>query len=859
MSVASTNKETNKGSIGLAARLAMRELRGGLRGFYVFLACLALGVAAISGVGSLSHALFEGLAAEGQAILGGDVEFSIIHRRADTKERAFLNGLGQVGELASLRAMARGNNLANQSLAEVKAVDSAYPLYGNYTLKNGGAFADGLALKDGRYGALVDAELLARLERKIGDTIWIGEAEFTVRDVVTREPDRLSAGLIFGPRIFMSTQALDATKLLRPGSLVRWRYRVRLGEGQRDDAALKRIETSAQEKFPDTGWRIRNRNRAAPRLANAIDRLTQILTLVGLTVLIVGGVGVANAVRAYLDTKRQVIATLKCLGAPGQTIFWIYLIQVAVLALAGIIIGLGVGAFLPPLVGLFVGDVLPINAEIGIYSGPLVLAIAYGMLTALAFSLWPLGRARDVPAAVLFREGISPGRAWPKPIYLAGVALSVGALAAIAILTASNQRLAIMYVVAAACAFVLLRFVAAGIMALAKRAPSLPYPEVRLAIGNIHRPGALTPSVVLSLGLGLTLLVALALIDRNLTHQLTSAIPDQAPSFFFVDIQRGEQERFAKVVHGVAEDGKLESVPMLRGRWVTLHGVPAQDIVVPPNKRWALRGDRGITYADTPPDGAKLTQGTWWKPGYFGPPLVSFESELAQAFGLNIGDEIVVNVLGRKISAKVANFRRVDWSSLGINFVMVFSANTFAGAPHMVLSTLTLPQAAGDGREIDILKAVSKSFPQVTIVRVKDALDAANKILSQVMWAIRGASSITVIASILVLAGALAAGQTGRIRDAVVLKTVGATRGRLIAAFGLEYLLLGLTTAIFAVLAGSVAAAFVLTQVMKSEFTFFPSVAIGTAAGAMVITIVLGLAGSWRTLGEKPSRVLREL
>lgn len=846
-------------SLGLAWRMALRELRGGLRGFYVFLACLALGVAAIAGVGSLARSMSDGLAADGQAILGGDASFDLIHRQANAAERDFLARSGDVSEVATLRAMARLPDLSDQALVEIKAVDGAYPLYGTLALDGGGGLASALAERDGVWGAAAEAALIERLHLAPGSRIRVGDIELEVRAVIQAEPDRLSSGITFGPRLLIATPALTETGLLRPGSLVHWSYRLRLPAGERGDAALKRFLDAAAATAPSAGWQIRDRAHASPRLQTAIDRLTQLLTLVGLTALIVGGVGVANAVRGHLEAKRQTIAILKCLGAPAGAVFLIYLIEIGLIALGGTIAGLAAGAAVPLAGAPLIAPFVPLSLKAGLYPAPLLLAAAYGLLTALAFSLWPLGRAGDVPPAALFRDLVAPQRRWPRRRHVAGIAAAVLALVLLAVATAEDARIAHIYVAVAAGAVVLLRLVAVGVTALARRAPALGLAEARLALGNIHRPGALTQSVIVSLGLGLSLLVALALIDRNLTRELTASIPEQAPSFFFVDIQRDEAPAFARLLSGVAPDGQIETVPMLRGRIVSLAGVRAEDIDAPANARWVLRGDRGITYSDTLPEGSRLVAGNWWPPGYSGAPLVSFDAELGRALKVTLGSEVTVNVLGREVTARIASLRSVDWASLGINFVMIFSPNTFEGAPHMMLSTLTLPEAAGGAREGDVMAAVARDFPHVTIVRVKEALDAANALLGKIMWAIRGASAVTTIASVLVLAGALAAGQRGRMRDAAILKTFGATRSRLTAAFALEFLLLALATALFAVLVGTAAAYIVLTQVMHASFVFAPLVAGGTAAGATLALIALGLAANWKVLGLKPAPVLRTL
>ncbi|UES53018.1 FtsX-like permease family protein [Roseibium aggregatum] len=843
----------------LAARFAFRELRGGLKGFYIFIACIALGVAAIAGVTSVSRALTEGISREGQSILGGDLDFSLIHRQADADQLAYLNGLGDLSRVATTRAMARRPETGDQALVELKAVDGPYPLYGTFELASGEALETALARKDGTWGAVVDPSLLARLGANVGDTLSLGRATIRIADTIANEPDKLAGGMEFGPRLLISDAALPETGLIQPGSLVRWHYRVRMAPAPNLEA-MEGIVEEAKSAQPDAGWRIRSRANASPGLQRSIDRFAQFLTLVGLTALVVGGVGVANAIRAYLETKREVIASFKCLGSTGGFVFKIYLVQMLVLALLGIVVGLVLGALIPFAAAAALAPVLPVKLAASIYPTELALGLVYGLLTALAFAIWPLGRAHDVPPTALFRDIVTGGAKLPRKRYLFATAATVLALAAIAILLAHDQRMAGTYIAASAGAFVLLVLVARAIMAIARRLPSVRSTELRLAIANIHRPGALTPSVVLSLGLGLSLLVALALIDGNLRRELTATIADKAPSFFFIDIQSHERDAFEALLNAEASDANLQSVPMLRGRIVSLNGIAADKFVpAQEGSGWVLRGDRGITYDASLPKNSKLEEGSWWPEDYTGIPLVSFDEEAATDLGLKIGDRITVNVLGREITAEIANTRTVEWQSLAINFVMVFSPNTFAGAPHAHLMTLGWDDDVPEETELALLKTVSNAFPTVTAIRVKDAISQVNDLVAQLAWAIRGASSITLIASVLVLAGALAAGHRSRIYDAVILKTIGATRARLIFAYALEYAILGLATAVFALLAGGVAAWYVITQIMDGSFVMMPVTAAGAALIALVLTVGFGLIGTWRVLGEKPAPVLRNL
>ena len=841
----------------LALRYALRELRSGLRGFYVFIACIALGVMAIAGVGSVAASLSEGLAREGRTLLGGDAAFSLIQREAKPDEVAFLRARGKVSVAATLRGMTRTED-GRLALVELKAVDNAYPMLGEVTLDPNMPVPDLLSQRDGAFGAAADATLLARLDLKIGDRVSVGSASFQIRSVVGAEPDKLAGGVGFGPRFLVSETGLRATELLQPGSLVRWIYRVKLPDNKADDRAAETLASDARTALPEAGWEIRTRSNASPQLERTISRFTQFLTLVGLAALLVGGVGVANAVKSHIDRRRDVIATFKAVGATGRDVFTIYLTQVIVLAGVGSLIGLAAGAALPyVIVGLF-GKLLPLPVVPALHPGQLALSLVYGLLTALAFGLWPLGRVHDVPVAALFREAVISEWHRPRWRYLALMAVVILALIAIAIGLAYDKRVATAFVASSIVVFALLRGIAAGLMALARRLPRSGITMLRLAIANIYRPGALTPSVVMSLGLGLAVLVTITQIDGNLRRQFMAALPDRAPSFYFIDIPAAEADRFGAFLKNQAPQSTIEDVPMLRGRISAARGVKAEDLKPSHDSEWVLQSDRGLTYTGEIPKGSKVVEGEWWGPDYDGPPLVSFEKKIADGLGLKIGDEVVVNVLGRDITATIGNMRSVDWQSLGINFVLVFSPNAFKGAPHTHVATLTEahPDAAGDAK---IIRAVADAFPMVTSVRVREALETVGTVITNLVLAIRGASAVTLISAILVLGGALAAGHRHRVYDAVILKTLGATRARLLGAYALEYLMIGFATAIFGVAAGSVAAWLIVTRLMTLGFIWQAGSAAAVVLAALVVTVGLGLIGTLVALNQKPATVLRNL
>ncbi len=848
---------TSRRSSWLPLRFALRELRGGLRGFYVFIACIALGVMSIAGVGAVADSLSNGLDRQGRTLLGGDASFVLTQREATAEERALLDRQGRVSSAATLRAMARAPS-GELALVDLKAVDAAYPLLGEVTREPPLPLAEILAQQDGAFGAAADPLLLARLGLKLGDRVSVGDASFVIRSIVSAEPDKLSGGIGFGPRFLVSIEALRATRLLQPGSLVHWGYRVRLPDAASDEAATQRLIDDARAQFPQAGWEIRSSRNASPQLERNITRFTQFLTLVGLAALLVGGVGVANAVRSHLDQRRDVIATFKALGATGREVFAIYLIQVMLLAALGAGIGLVLGAATPYVIAGAFGKVLPLPVAPMLHPAGLALALLYGLLSALAFALWPLGRVHDVPVAALFREDIAPQPRRPRPRDLFLTAGAALLLVALAIGLAYDKRVAAIFVAASVAAFVLLRAVASLLMAIAARLPRPRAPMLRLALANIHRPGALTPSVVLSLGLGLAVLVTITQIDGNLRRQFMAALPEHAPAYYFIDIPAGEAGRFSDFLKQIEPTAHVENVPMLRGRIVAARGVKAEDLKPATDATWVLQSDRGLTYANEVPRGSKVVAGTWWSAEQSGGPQVSLEKKIADGLGLKVGDSITVNVLGRDITATISNLRAVDWQSLGINFVLVYSPDAFAGAPHTHIATLTEQQSSPAG-DAELIRRVAAAFPSVTSVRVRDALQSIGAVVTNLVLAIRGASAVTLLSALLVLGGALAAGHRHRVYDAVILKTLGATRARLVGGYVLEYLLIGLATAVFGVAAGSIAAWQIVTRLMTLSFIWQADSAALVVLAALVVTIALGLTGTLIALHQKPASVLRNL
>src|SRR5262245_26225381 len=846
---------TRRAALPLIFTLAMRELRNGLRGFYVFIACVALGVAAITAVGALADALRASFEAQGEALLGGDVTLARPHRAAEGEERAWLAKQGTLSEVASLRAMGRRPDGSDQALIELRGVDALYPLVGTVTLAGGMSLTEAVRQQP---GAAVDPILLERLSLRVGDRLSIGKIEVPIRAVIETEPDKIAQRLTVGPRVLASLDTLRGWGLIEPGSPVTWRYALKLADNAgASDAGLVAFRKAAKKALPEGGFSYRDRRDPAPQVSRTLDRLRQFLTLVGLTALMVGGVGIANAVATYIDRRRKVIATFKSLGATTRTIFGVHLLQVLVFSAIGIGIGIGVGLMVPVALTSFMGDALPIKAELDVTVRSIATAAGYGLLVVLLFTLWPLGRAGQVRAGVLFRDEVAPERHLPAATILAATAVAALALAGLAILTSEAPHLALYYCLALIGVFAAFWGLGSGVTWLARRVPRPGWPELALAVRNLGAPGGLTRTIVLSMGAGLSLLVSVALVDHSVVSDLTGRMPEQSPSYFVLDLKLNESEAFQALVHERFPAARVEQAPMLRGRIVKLGETPVEKVKAPPEAGWVLTGDRSLTYSATPPEGTHVADGTWWPADYTGEPLVSFDVEIARGLHLKIGDTVTVNVLGRNVTARVANLREVRWESLSLNFVMVFSPNTLAGAPHNLLTTITLPRNVSLAEEATLARDLGKTFPSTTAIRVKDAIAAFNAIFDRIMVAVRAAGSVTLIAGALVLAGALATAQRRRIKQAVILKTLGATRRRILTSHLLEYAILALATSAIALIAGTIAAWIATARVMEFHFSFSGRTAVEAMLLALALVAVFGGYGTWRVLREPAVPYLR--
>lgn len=833
----------------LAFRLARRELRGGVRGLRIVLLCLALGVAVIAAVGTLRAAIDRGLAADGSRLLGGDLAIDTGYQSPPEALLTWLRAHGaRISTVVQMRSMLIAPS-GERQLITLKAVDAAWPLLGRPEFVPTQPVAAALAEHGGHYGLLAERVVLDRLGLRPGDMVRLGNAVFRVSGTLVSEPDQVATPTLLGPRVLIAAAALPETGLIAPGALVRHAVRLTLPHS----AAVPPLARALRAAFPNTGWRIRWPSEAVPGVSRFIGQTSLFLTLVGLTALLVGGIGVANGVHAWLDARARTIATLRCLGASARLVFATCLIQVMALSAAGIAAGLLVGTVLA-LAGIALfRDVLPVPPVVGVYPGPLLLAAGYGLLTAGAFSFWPLGRAARIPGAALFRDALVPQRTAPSGRLVAGTLLLGAALVALTVAAAADRAFAVWFCAAAVAGLGAFRAGGAALVRLARIVPRPRRFAVRLGVANLHRPGTSAPLLLLSVGVGLSTLAAVALIQGNVRRAVMDQMPADAPSFFFVDIQGGQLGRFDQIVQSQQGVQALRQVPSLRARIVAVNGVPAQQVKATPSTRWALRGDRGLTYAAAMPPGTRLVAGNWWPASYSGPPLVSLDAHLARGWHVGIGDTIRVNVLGRDLDLRIASLRDIAWRSLALNFTMIASPGLLAHAPHGYIATVRLPPE----QQGALLRRVTDALPNVTGIRVADVLGAVAGLLDQVAAALAAAGSLTLAAGALVLVGAVAAGQRRRTQEAVILKTLGATRRQIRTAWLVEFGILGLAAGLLAAAAGTAASYAVMHYIMHADWTFLPGTLVLTLVGALAMMLVFGYVGTAAALRTRPGPLLR--
>ncbi len=828
-----------------ARTVARRDLHRSLRGLRLLFLCIFLGVATLATIGSLSAAITSEIAVRGAVLLGGDVQASMTQRRATAQEREALSKAGRLSETIRMRAMtSRSGSASAAVLIELKGVDDAYPLYGQ--LEVDGAATQAPSASD----IFIAPELAHRLGARRGDPLRIGDTNFQVAGIITHEPDRVGEGFTLGPVAIVSMQGLARSGLVQPGSLYTTKYRLQMPPGSSPRALVE----SLNSRFANSGWELRDRDRAAPGASRFFDRMGQFLTLIGLAALVIAGIGVGNGVASHLHQKRDGIATMKMLGGTSGDVGRVYFLQIGMVGLLATAAGLVVGALLPAAAIAAAGDLLPVQPGLRLHPAALAASAAYVMLMALLFVLPPLARARRQPVASLFRKDLADQGPLERRMIL-HVAAAGAAIVALALGTSDEPLFAAGVLGSIAAVFLLLTLIGWGVSRATRALPPPRRPLVRLALSNLHRPGAQTVALVVALGLALTLFVTLAAVQTSLAAEIAKTVPDRAPNQFVLDIPSERRVEFTSVVRAQAPGAEINLVPALRGTITAYGGQRVVDLKELPPGAWFLRGERGLTYSADIPEGSAVVAGSWWPADYRGPPLVSLDREVARVLDIAVGDSIAVNLLGREIEARIASLREIQWDTMGFNYILVFPPSTLEAAPHSLAATIKMDR----GSEPAVSRALLAAFPSVSIIEVGDIIARVTTILDQMAAAILFAASIAILAGIAVLIGALAASRQARSYDSVILKTLGATRGQILAAQTLEYALLALIVAAVSLALGLAGGWYVIVQIF--DFGWRPdwSTILATLLGGIGLTLGIALIGSLPLLAVRPARALRHL
>jgi putative ABC transport system permease protein len=855
-------------NIGNWIRVAIVDLRGDLRRFGILLACLALGVGTIAGVSSVGAALQDAILRNANTLMGGDLQVVRADRRAEAAELAYLNSLGTVSETISSNARADAvDDSGNTVFLDIYAVDDEYPLYGNVIspqLELGTKPAELLKQVDGVYGAIVDPVILDRLAIDVGGRFRVNQTEFEVRGLLQSLPNGALRGFHLGLTAVMSIEAQQSnpnTRAPLPGLLTQFGYKIKLNEGD-----YRTAQPIVEAHFAgDAQWKVQSPYDAAGDLSRLYDLFVRFLLIVGLSALLVGGIGISNAVSAYIGERQKAIATLRSLGATGARIMVHFFTQIGLLSMVGIVLGLVIGAALTAAALPVLGRILAVELPPSVHFPSLATALGFGILAAFAFSYLPLVNARKMKPAMLFRTvGTSVQGLRAREYLELGVLLPLivaGLLIfGLAYITTRDFGLVFWYSVGVIVAFLLLRFAGVALQVVLRLLPPMPSATLRNAFRGIHRPGSPAPVVIMSLGLGLAMLLVIVILTANVRNQLTGQVLKDAPTFVATDLFDDEVITLGEFLNETGFVTNYQYSPMIRALVTKINGVPSDEIRDAPGMTGEAQYFVGtqeilMTWASEMPADSTITAGAWWPEDYAGPAQVSLKDDIALRLGIAPGDTLELTLFGESIEVEVANLRNFQFQN-GLNFMVTATPDTFIDFPGTNLATIK----ASEGNEKDLERALAREYPDVTFIPVGEALNQAADILGQLSVAVNIVGGLAVINGLLVLAGTMAAGRKQRESDAVVNKVLGATRGSVVRVFALEYALLGTFAAALATGVG-IAGAYAIIKLagMDVGFGVDPVLILGVLAGSVVLTIVTGAATTWSALSTRPAQYLRAL
>ncbi|HEX9945286.1 MAG TPA: FtsX-like permease family protein [Thermoanaerobaculia bacterium] len=840
-------------------RTLVRESRGSRGRLTFFIACLAVGVAAVVAVAGLSASLDDGIRREARQLLAADLVVRGNQPLPPEALQAIASLPGarrtDVRETVTVAAApARGGRPGPSQLVELKVVDGVYPFYGTLDLRPRRPLHE--LLEPGT--AVVASELLSRLNLKAGDTLQIGGKPFRVAGVVLSEPDRVGISFTLGPRVFLSGAGFARTPLESQGSRVGYRALVKLPEGT-SGAALNAAAERLKRLLPKTeSFRVETYRQAQPALRQNLSRVERFLGLVALLSLFVGGIGVAQSVRAWLASRLDTIAVLKCLGMRPREIFPLYLGQTALLGLAGSLVGIAAGAAVQLVLPSLFPDLIPADLIRPWQPAALLRGLALGLGVALLFSLPPLSAVLRVPPARVLRRDAEP---LPRHRWVAGATVLVLAAGiwGMATLQSHSSRLGIQFTAGVAAVTAALAgaawLVSWGVRRLPRDLPPLwARTWLRHGLAALARPGAAAGGAIVALGLGVLVVLAMSLVERRLASQLAAEFPQNAPSAFLIDIQPHQWPGVERLLRSArAED--VKSVPVVMARLTAIDGVRAENLVNRAGgnggRRWALTREQRLTYMQDLPADNRVVEGALWKDP--ARAEVSVEQEFAGDIGVRLGSTLTFNVQGVPLELTVTSLRTVDWGTFSINFFLVVEPGVLEAAPQQRLAVARLPRG-GEQRMQDLLAA---QYPNVTVLRIREILEKVLKVLRRISLGIRFLGGFTVVAGIAILAGAISASSARRGREVALLKTLGMTRRGVAATFAVEYALIGLVAGAIGATGGTVLAWGVVTRGFEIPWRFDPLSLTAALAASVALAVAAGLAASFRALEKRPIEVLR--
>jgi putative ABC transport system permease protein len=857
-------------------RHAGREARSSWRRFVVLVAAVALGVAALVAINSLTENVRESVRVRAQTLLGADV--TVRHRRPLNEGRpgilvdsiASSPGVAERATVTFFGAMAYVPRTAGARTVNVTAIEGGFPFYGDVTTSPAGRWP---LLGSGEPVALVDSTLLAALQARVGDTLALGEARFVVAGTVRNFPGDVGIGSAFSPRVVIPARFVESTELLRTGSRAQYAAYFRLAE----PAAGSALAEQWRPRLRPAGLRVESAEENREDLGDAIARLTNFLGLVALVALLLGGIGVASAVHVFLRQKLDTIAVLRCLGASANDVLAVYLLQAALMGLAGSGLGVVLGIALQQALPGVLEGFLPVDVTVAMSWRSVAMGLFTGLWVALVFSFLPLLAVRRVPPLAALRRDVEPARAPRRGVgRWAVIAALAGSVVVLAAMQAGEWRTGLWFAAGIGAALGVLWLAAWLLVRAVRRWFPARWPYVwRQGLANLYRPANQTVTVVLALGFGAFLLATLLLVQHNLLRALALRGGPARPNLVLIDVQPDQRDSVEGTLRaeGLPITGPVPIVTMrirsVEGR--TVEAMLADDAAPrtgssgsgeaerrPPG--WVLRREYRSTYRDSIADTETIVSGEWWTRSRAGdgpasPVPVSIEAGIAADLGVGVGDEIVWDVQGVPVPSRIASVREVDWARFEPNFFFVFAPGALEEAPQ---TSVYLTRAEGPGTLGRVMRVLAERFPNVTSLDLTLVQATIETVVSRVVLAIRFMAFFSLGAGGLVLFGAVATSRFQRVREAVLLKTLGATRAQVARIVLAEYLALGLLASLVA-LGLAAAAGWALARFLFETGFAVPGTAFaGLAAAVTALTVGVGVGNSLEVLRRPPLAVLRE-